>query len=101
MSQIDIQTEQDADSVNESIRYAAAVIANIRVRLEKYQECYVDDLDLLKIWGGKPWLSQGGNLHDRIKNLAKEIGTKVDWPRKGEAHFVRDVPCIIVSPGRC
>lgn len=97
MSTIDIQTEQDADSLNESVRYAAAVISNIRVRLDKFNECYVDDSDLLKIWGNKSWLDAQGNLHDRIENMAKEIGTSVTWPRKGLARFTRDVPLIIVN----
>ena len=97
MSQIDIQTEQEADQLKKSVVYATAVIANIRARLDKYGECYVDDTDLLKIWAGKSWLNADGNLHDRIKNLAKVMRAQVSWPnRKDEAHFTRSVPLIYV-----
>lgn len=74
--------------------YAAAVVANIRVRLDKYYECYIDDSDLIKIWGAAPWLSATGNLHDRVKNLAKEMGCRVHWRKKGLAHFTRIIPRV-------
>lgn len=77
--------------------YAAAVVANIRVRLDKYYECYIDDSDLMKIWGAAPWLSATGNLHDRVKNLAKEMRADVTWPKKREAHFTRKIPFYTVG----
>ena len=97
MSKIDIQDTKDAETVRDSIAYAAAVVANIRARLDKFGECYVDNADLLKIWAGKPWLEATGNLRQRIKNLAKEMDAKVSWPnKKDEAHFTRNIQLIKV-----
>lgn len=96
MSEISL-TSENAEDVNKHVIYAASVIANIRVRLDKYYECYMDDKDLIKIWKA-PWLSASGNLHERIKKLAQRMNANVDWPKKGEAHFSRSVPLIeIVS----
>jgi hypothetical protein len=98
LSDIEITTEQEATELRDTIMYAAAVVANIRARLDKYHECYVDDSILLQIWGGKPWLEATGNLHQRIKKLAKEMQANVDWPnRKDEARFYRKVPLIVVA----
>ena len=93
MAQINI-TDKNSKDIHEHIVYAAAVVANIRARLDKFYECYMDDADLLKIWGGVPWLESTGNLHDRIKGLAREMEADVSWPKKGEAWFVRKVPLI-------
>jgi len=95
MAEIEV-TEENVEEVRQAIIFTAAVVAHIRARLDKYGEAIVDDAVLLKIWGGKPWLSATGNLHDRIKNLAKEMEAKVSWPKKGEARFTRKIPIIHV-----
>jgi len=95
MSEINI-TEENANVIHEHIVYAAAVVANIRSRLDKFHECYIDDKDIVKMWSA-PWLSATGNLHDRIKRLAKEMNANVSWPKKGEARFTRKIPFHIIG----
>lgn len=90
-------TEENSKDIHQHLVYAAAVVANIRARLDKFYECYMDDKDLLKIWGGTPWLTSSGNLHDRIRNLAREMEASVEWAEKGTAHFTRKVPYYIIG----
>jgi len=82
-------TEENSKKIHGHLVYVAAVVANIRARLNTFYECYMDDSDLLKIWGGIDWLDSTGNLHDRIKGLAREMGAEVSWPKNGEAHFTQ------------
>lgn len=95
MSELNI-TEENSAEIRERLIYSAAVVANIRNRLDAFYECYMDDSDLLKIWANAPWLSSAGNLHERIKGLAREMDADVYWPKKSEAHFVRKIPVIEV-----
>ena len=93
-------TEEHSEDIQKHLVYAAAVVANIRVRLDKFHECYMDDKNLLGIWGNTPWLESTGNLHDRIKGLARELEANVSWPKKGEAYFTRKIPLIQVVGGK-
>lgn len=90
-------TKENSKEIQQHLIYAAAVVANIRARLDKFYECYIDDKDLLKIWGGLSWLDSTGNLHDRIKGLARKMEAKVSWPKDGEAYFTRKRPSLIIG----
>jgi len=98
MSEIDIQTEKEAAELEETVRYAGALLLLIKKNIDTYQECLVEDKHFTGMWGGKPWLSATGNLHERIKKFADKHDLNVDWPEKGLAQFTRKVPCIIVGP---
>lgn len=97
MAHINI-TDENSKDIHEHMVYAAAVVANIRARLDKFYECYMDDSDLLRIWGGTPWLDSTGNLHDRVRALAREMDAEVEWfENKKEAHFTRKAPYYIIK----
>jgi len=95
VSQIIIETEQDARAFKKRLVYSASVIANIRARITTYGECYADNVDFMPMWAGVDEAT--GNLKDRIRRLAKEMRCDVDWPNNpDEAHFTRHVDLIEV-----
>lgn len=78
------------------IKYVAALIANIRVRLEKFGECLVDDVDLMRVWASPLIEPSAGNFREKVQGMANELGATVNWLEKGQVQFCRQIPSIIV-----
>lgn len=98
MSQLQINTLDEAKALRKRIVYASSIIANIRARIDKYGEAYADNITFAPIWSGVE--DARGNLKDRIRQLAQQMGMNVDWETRDDlAHFTRKVHLIEVVQG--
>ena len=89
-------SEKEQKKVVNHVRYVSAVLANIRARIQKFGECVVDEVDLMRIWASPLIEPSSGNFRQKVERVAEDMDSIVNWLDKGEVQFCRKIPSIIV-----
>lgn len=77
------------------LSYVASITANIRQRLDAFDECIVDQSDLIQIWA-QPWVDLPGNFKNKMEGMAADLDADVVKLNKNEWKFYRKRHCIVV-----